>query len=105
MIPLGHTAALVQSLAEMRVTVYAASFSSTQSRGCSLVNARISQITGGNVKVGNFGYPTKNRALVKISLTDVLNCKIVNIVTKLQILYFVAEKRCYLFIIYAVTDN
>lgn len=29
MIPLGHTAALVQSLAEMRVTVYAASFSST----------------------------------------------------------------------------
>lgn len=35
MIPLGHTAALVQSLAEMRVTVYAASFFSTQSRGCS----------------------------------------------------------------------
>lgn len=33
---IGHIAALVQSLAEMRVTVYANSFSSAQSRGCSL---------------------------------------------------------------------
>lgn len=64
-IPLGHTAALVQSLAEMRVTVYAASFSSTQSRGCSLVYARISQIARGNVKVGHFACPTKNRAFVE----------------------------------------
>lgn len=45
MIPLGRTAALVQSLAEMRVTVYAASFSSTQSRGCSFIYIRIAQNT------------------------------------------------------------
>lgn len=95
MIPLGHTAALVQSLAEMRVTVYAASLYflfSTQSRGCSRVHARISQITCENVKVEKFGL-LKSHKLMKIkTLTDLLNCKTVNVVTKLQILYFVAEK-------------